>query len=811
VSAALERWLLKLSQPLVVVLDDLQWAGDLFWALLPLLSKIARQQKVLLVLAHRSQELQSEPFAVEAMSNLRREGSVLQLELGGLSLEECATLARALGKMLDQSELERLYRLSSGNPLVFGEFLLGSARAEHLEGLLKSRFERLDEQARQALQAASVLGNVFDQAVWAAMLDFVPPTQRLIEARFLYQDEVKLAFQHDLIRSLIYKGQSGEQRQGWHSKAFSILRMQNERVAVLAHHALEAERHEDAIPFLRQAAEEAFGFGSMKEAKKFVTKVFSIKPFNSGEFDENLARTRIVQLKLAAEDRLSSAYFEEVEKLEQLALARGKFDIAFATFSLKLAVYEARGDAEGFFRAGDSMLARARSSGDIGFEIEAGCQIAFKTAAVFYKPQQALPLAVQVLELSELNGSPARTRFDALTTLVLCRVRLSQLEEAKDLLKLARALLLKHPELILFEHRLIFFEHYIAEKEGQHEDALDLRKQELEMHRTLGNEYGISGSLQNLIATLQRLGQYRAALIWAEELVERVQHRSQTVEPNMLAIHLGNLASLHAALEQPNQGEAVLEPISAWLKDRGKGFGAVKAWEALGQLYLVRGQYTEAHKAFANAIRLHDNPNYTMSMGWHLYAAYAACLAKMECEARSHVQTVLRAVENQWRGPDSVLLPLVQYVLSNQAIKLEEARFVMLKYVSAIKNHEFRQTALQEIPRHKIINRYWSQQDLQVITVQLSSSDGYKASVTWTLDSGASDKEHFLVSGKVGLRHHRLQRLVLEAAVQGAIPTQSELAQALGVTLQTIETDFATLRKKGTELKTLGMKRETAH
>lgn len=83
--------------------------------------------------------------------------------------------------------------------------------------------------------------------------------------------------------------------------------------------------------------------------------------------------------------------------------------------------------------------------------------------------------------------------------------------------------------------------------------------------------------------------------------------------------------------------------------------------------------------------------------------------------------------------------------------------------------------------------------------------------MVWTLDTGASDQQYLLQSAPAGLRQHRLRGLVLEAAAQGAIPTQSELANALGVTLRTVVSDLAASRERGIELKTLGMKREVAH
>ena len=46
--------------------------------------------------------------------------------------------------------------------------------------------------------------------------------------------------------------------------------------------------------------------------------------------------------------------------------------------------------------------------------------------------------------------------------------------------------------------------------------------------------------------------------------------------------------------------------------------------------------------------------------------------------------------------------------------------------------------------------------------------------------------------------------------MQEAVPTQADLAEALGVTLRTIEMDLAALREAGITLKTLGLKRGLA-
>lgn len=74
--------------------------------------------------------------------------------------------------------------------------------------------------------------------------------------------------------------------------------------------------------------------------------------------------------------------------------------------------------------------------------------------------------------------------------------------------------------------------------------------------------------------------------------------------------------------------------------------------------------------------------------------------------------------------------------------------------------------------------------------------------VRWTIDSGAEDARIFQSHGEQELRKHRIIRLIEEAARQGAAPTDQDLAQALGVSRRTIESDMAVLGAAGLTLPT---------
>ena len=69
--------------------------------------------------------------------------------------------------------------------------------------------------------------------------------------------------------------------------------------------------------------------------------------------------------------------------------------------------------------------------------------------------------------------------------------------------------------------------------------------------------------------------------------------------------------------------------------------------------------------------------------------------------------------------------------------------------------------------------------------------------VKWVVNAGDEDAQVLRAQGKVGLRRYRLRRLVYQARAQGAVPTDVDLARALGVTVRTIERDMAALRALG--------------
>jgi DNA-binding MarR family transcriptional regulator len=77
-------------------------------------------------------------------------------------------------------------------------------------------------------------------------------------------------------------------------------------------------------------------------------------------------------------------------------------------------------------------------------------------------------------------------------------------------------------------------------------------------------------------------------------------------------------------------------------------------------------------------------------------------------------------------------------------------------------------------------------------------------SIIWTVDAGDQDGQILARLGKVRLRQARILRLLDEADQQGVLPTQEDLASALGVSIRTIRQDIRVLQGAGHGIRTRG-------
>ena len=219
-------------RPLVVVVDDLQWAEPTFLDLLEHVAYLARSAPILFVHIARPEFAAQRP---------QWPGELIRLE--PLSAAESEELVRRLGST-DGSEI---VSAAAGNPLFIEQMLaMGASTAipPTIQALLAARLERLRPPARRALECASVVGQEFwggavraladDPTAAGALVDLVRQDLVYPYQSTAFPGEDAFQFRHILIRDVAYDTMSKEARAGRHER-FAAWIEQKDRERELRH------------------------------------------------------------------------------------------------------------------------------------------------------------------------------------------------------------------------------------------------------------------------------------------------------------------------------------------------------------------------------------------------------------------------------------------------------------------------------------------------------------------------------------------------------------------------------------------------
>ena len=190
--AALARAVLSARQPLLLLLDDLQWCDQETLEWLQYLFHFAPQARLLLIATVRVEETSPAHPLAAFLGALQREGLVTEIPLEPLTLPETTSLAEyLLGGQLDPGMGNTLYQESEGNPFFVVEMaqasVVGKSAGAHfpsqgspallvhtasplpasVQAVLETRLAQLSERARAVANVAAVIGREFSFSVLA--------------------------------------------------------------------------------------------------------------------------------------------------------------------------------------------------------------------------------------------------------------------------------------------------------------------------------------------------------------------------------------------------------------------------------------------------------------------------------------------------------------------------------------------------------------------------------------------------------------------------------------------------------------------
>jgi class 3 adenylate cyclase len=299
------------SQPVVVILDDLQWADKASLLLLKFMSRELVSSRLVVIATYRDVQLQRHNPLAETLAELGRERPYERIFLSGLSAQAVVEFLQAMA----QHELDEaghtlakvLHRDTEGNPFFIEEILRHLAEtgrifrrdgrwvtevgtvaelgvAEGVRELIGSRLSQLSPHCNQVLVTASVLGREFDLDVLGAVVELnedelLDALDEAVGAGLLAEARRRggqhgYSFSHNLVREALYDELSTLRRVRLHRRVGEAIETMHSanlepHLPQLAYHFLEGSAAGDpakAMEYSVRAGDRATAMLAFEEA-----------------------------------------------------------------------------------------------------------------------------------------------------------------------------------------------------------------------------------------------------------------------------------------------------------------------------------------------------------------------------------------------------------------------------------------------------------------------------------------------------------------------------------------------------------------
>jgi tetratricopeptide (TPR) repeat protein len=335
-------------QPLVVILDDLQWADESSLLLLQFLGHDLAGIRMVLLGTYRNVEVDC------ASENGRRIAALAcdarAITLGGLTQPEVAGVIEQITRQpVAESVATAVHEATGGNPLFIDELMrsLGAGGLAHsvcatrlplpqrVHAMIRRRTERLSHACRRVLAVAALIGRDFNLATVAqACGESIDRVLQLLDeardAHIVSGSGGRFGFVHDLLREALHDDLLPDEKRRLHDAVGAALERLHAtdielHLPELAHHFFHAAPgNEKAIQYSVRAAERAARHLAFEGAAAHCQT--ALESLSAAATPDPARRCQILLLlgenlwKANEFDRARSVHAEAAELAETLAL-----------------------------------------------------------------------------------------------------------------------------------------------------------------------------------------------------------------------------------------------------------------------------------------------------------------------------------------------------------------------------------------------------------------------------------------------------------------------------------------------------------
>lgn len=340
------------GQPLVFVLEDLQWSDQNSLELLRDLSRRVTQHRILLIGTYRADELTRRDPLFASLPLLVREARATRIDLLPLTVPEVRALVTERYTLSESDTIRLVSYLQAhaeGNPFFLhevlrtleGERLLVAESVGWTVGeladapvpalvlqVIEGRLVGLEQQTRSLLEIAAVVGHVVPLDVWQQVADvdeenLLGAVEEAADAHLAEPaaDGAHVQFAHALIREAIYAGILPPRRRARHGQIGEALAaMDHPDPDMVAHHFQQAGDAR-AIDWLIRAgirAQRSYAWHTATE--RFDAALALLEADSARAHERGWLFYRLARLLIFSDTHRGIAYLEEALRL---ASARG--------------------------------------------------------------------------------------------------------------------------------------------------------------------------------------------------------------------------------------------------------------------------------------------------------------------------------------------------------------------------------------------------------------------------------------------------------------------------------------------------------
>ncbi len=340
--------------PIVIVMEDLHWADTTSLELLESLFRLTRTSRVVFINVFRPGYWQGDDRKIETLSEWLPDADFAEIVIKPLSRPMGEALVNNILQIkgLRHAVKQQIVDRSGGNPFFMEEVvrsLIDEGAIVRKNGafevtekidrvvipstindVLTARIDRLEEQTRDLIKVASVIGrSFFDRILKEVAASIEGVDERLSylkDAQFIRDrvrmEELEYLFKHALAQEAAYESTLILQRKVLHGKvAQSIEKIFQERLhefyGMLAFHYSKAEKLDKAEEYMSKAGDEALRSSASSEALKYfqeALKLYLVKYGNDAEPEKlaNFEKNIGIALYNKARWQESVTYFDSV-------------------------------------------------------------------------------------------------------------------------------------------------------------------------------------------------------------------------------------------------------------------------------------------------------------------------------------------------------------------------------------------------------------------------------------------------------------------------------------------------------------------